>query len=95
MTLGKPVPRYHEGSPQDHPQVRAPNLWCTDQALASVLHGRLAMAARTSQEGRQKVHSVYPARYAGVSFTGLPLVAWTHRLKEDGDGRDTQEGFRA
>jgi hypothetical protein len=22
---------------------------------------------------------------------GLPLVAWRHRLKGDGDGRDTQE----
>jgi hypothetical protein len=28
---------------------------------------------------------------ATLSGAGLPLVAWTHRLKEDGDGRNTQE----
>jgi len=25
------------------------------------------------------------------ALSGLPLVAWTHRLKEDGDGRNAQE----
>jgi hypothetical protein len=65
----------------DEHQVRRWTSWHRWTTLAMLTHAFLAVTTATERDRSP----------ATAGLIGLPLVAWRHRLKEDGDGGDAAE----
>jgi hypothetical protein len=60
--------------------------------LPKTEHHRMEDQRRYTRVTHRQSRRFLTCKYDGQhGVTGLPLVTWTHRLKEDGDGRNAQE----